>query len=65
MSMLKDEFLEKFNRTLPCVSCRFGSICKYKNRMTPVEVPENFRVTITCVEQERLMKTLKEESNEQ
>ena len=54
--MIHDSEKEKFKNQLPCVTCQFAKICKYAFSMEPINIPDVFRVTITCNEQENLMK---------
>ena len=66
MSVLRNEVQEHFNQSyMPCTTCRFAGICKYKDSMKPIDVPQMFKMTISCLEQEKLMKPERRNPNEQ
>ena len=51
VSVLRDEVQEHFNQSyMPCTTCRFAGICKYKDSVKPIDVPQMFKVTISCLE---------------
>ena len=40
--------LQEFRRKFPCCTCKLGEICKFKDSVTVVEVPEPFCISISC-----------------
>lgn len=57
--VLHDQNLEKFKNQLPCSSCDYVKICKFAENpaIKPIELPSNFSITISCKEQEKLLKS--------
>ena len=65
MSVVKDEVQEQFNESyMPCASCMFAGICRYKNSMEVIKIPPMFKISITCTEQENLMKSYEKGRNQ-
>ncbi len=62
MSMIYDKEHEDFKHQLPCIDCNFRSICKFCDTMSPLTgIPDNFVITVSCTEKEKLEKLLKGE----
>lgn len=40
--------LQEFRQKFPCCTCKFGKICKFKDTMEMVEIPEYFHLDVTC-----------------